>query len=116
MGNKIKYILIAVGVVIVIFLFYAFFLKSAPAPVGLTTTVASNDSDTVATLQLLDQMKSLALDRSIFTNPLYLHLQDFGVTISPQPYGRPNPFGPIGTDASTTTAANPAGAPAAAAH
>ncbi len=99
MGNKLKLILVIAAVALAMFLVYAFFLKSAPAREGLVTTAAPVDRNTASTLRLLDQMKSLGLDRSIFSNPLYQRLQDFGVEILPQPYGRPNPFASIGSDA-----------------
>lgn len=43
-------------------------------------------------LVLLAQLKTTKLNTSIFDDPLFVSLQDFGVAIAPQPVGRRNPF------------------------
>ncbi len=43
-------------------------------------------------LLALATLKSTKLDTSIFTDPVFLSLKDFGVDISAQPVGRRNPF------------------------
>lgn len=60
-----------------------------------TTPVAENvGRDLLATLL---QLKSLDLDETLFQNPIFQSLRDFGVPIPPQPLGRPNPFAPLGS-------------------
>ena len=46
-------------------------------------------------LQLLLNLKSLQLNASIFSNPAFRSLKDFGQDIPPQPRGRENPFAPL---------------------
>ena len=47
-------------------------------------------------LKALRDLESLKLDGSIFSNPVWLTLKDFGKELAPQAAGRPNPFAPIG--------------------
>lgn len=62
--------------------------------------------DLLAALALL---KTIRLDISVFTNPVFESLSDWGKTITSQPVGRRNPFAPLGAAA---PAAKPAGAQA----
>ncbi len=94
MGNKLRLIIIIASVALAFFLGYEFFLKPAPAEVGLATT-KSVDKDSLDILTLLDRMHHLSLDGSVFSGALFQSLKDFGVKILPEPYGRPNPFAPI---------------------
>jgi hypothetical protein len=65
---------------------------STPEPT-LTQQDVSLSQDLLLTLNNLHAIK---LDPSIFSDPLFQSLTDFGVTIPPQPTGRPNPFAPVG--------------------
>lgn len=51
------------------------------------------DRDLVETLLTL---RAITLSGTIFADPAFKALQDFGTTIVPEPVGRPNPFAPIG--------------------
>lgn len=62
-------------------------------------------------LLTLGQLHTLKLDPKLFTDPTFVSLTDFGVTIPPQNAGRRNPFSPVGgataaqgADAGTATA------------
>lgn len=46
-------------------------------------------------LSLLNQMKSLQIDTTLFRDPAYKALVDYTVAIEPEPVGRPNPFAPV---------------------
>ncbi len=50
-------------------------------------------------LMLLAKLKSTKLDASVFTDPIFKSLRDFGVDIAPQPVGRRNPFAEFGVGA-----------------
>lgn len=50
------------------------------------------DRDLVETLLTL---RAITLSGTIFADPAFKTLQDFGTTIVPEPVGRPNPFAPI---------------------
>ncbi len=47
-------------------------------------------------LAALAKLKSTKLDTSIFNDPIYISLKDFGVEIAAQPVGRRNPFAELG--------------------
>lgn len=53
-------------------------------------------------IALLLELRSITLDTSVLSNPTFLTLQDFSVSLAPEPVGRPNPFAPIGVGAGTT--------------
>lgn len=45
-------------------------------------------------VSILNQLKTISIDDSIFKDPAFMALTDFHREISPQPKGRPNPFLP----------------------
>jgi hypothetical protein len=57
-------------------------------------TVASSaaEKDLVTTLL---QLRSVSLEGTIFSDPLFQSLVDYGSEIVPEPVGRPNPFAPL---------------------
>ena len=66
---------------------------TATPPAILQTDAPSADSqEIVATLLAL---RAVTLSGTIFTDPVFMSLQDFGVDIQPEPVGRPNPFLPL---------------------
>lgn len=52
-------------------------------------------------LTTLARLKSTKLDTSIFSDPVFVSLRDFGVEIAPQPVGRRNPFAALDQGAGT---------------
>ena len=46
-------------------------------------------------LVTLTNLRTIRLDDSIFSDPSFISLADYGVTIPPQPVGRRNPFAPL---------------------
>ena len=81
------------------------------APEALLPTESpegTSDKELVATLLALRAVK---LDGTIFVNPAFVALQDFGTQIAPEPVGRQNPFAPLsGTEVTVTTSTPPTGA------
>jgi hypothetical protein len=47
-------------------------------------------------LSALSQLRLVKLDLTLFKSPIFKSLEDFSVEIEPQPFGRPNPFAPLG--------------------
>lgn len=47
-------------------------------------------------LTTLGQLRTIRLDPAVFTDPVFISLTDFGVTIPPQQPYRRNPFAPVG--------------------
>lgn len=56
------------------------------------TTATAADSDIVNTLL---ELRAVSLSGTIFSDPSFLRLKDFGSAIVPEPVGRPNPFAPL---------------------
>lgn len=76
------------------------------------TTATGVDNDVVGVLL---QLRAISLSGTIFTDPAFQSLQDFGKEIVPEPIGRPNPFAPltgaavrVSTSTATTTTRAPA--------
>ncbi len=61
----------------------------------LTSTPTGKTSLDSEFIVALRDLKKVKLDKSIFENPVWLELQDFGQSIAPEKPGRLNPFAPI---------------------
>ena len=106
--KKYKKILTGVAIVIVLFVVYSMF-KGDPAPDALLTaeTPSGLPPEEEDLVSLLLELQSIDLNSDIFSDAVFVTLQDFSVKLTPQPIGRRNPFAPIGVGAEprTTTAA-----------
>ena len=86
--------LMFIGIVAVLYGGYVFFIAEPAEPVlTVTETGASPDQDLIA---LLFELKSIRLDSSLFGDPLFRALKDFGQDLVSEPIGRNNPFAPLG--------------------
>lgn len=111
-NSFLKNSIVVIGAALLIWVGYStFFNKSAPASPNTTLVngnILSGDSPQAQSgreiLTLLLNLKSLKLDTSIFSDPSFQSLADFGQSIPERPRGRDNPFAPIGIG--TTTKAN----------
>ncbi len=63
-------------------------------------------------LTALARLRSTKLDTTIFADPIFVGLKDFGAAIAPQPVGRRNPFDLFGQGAAATTPSTSGGAAA----
>ncbi|MCI0619678.1 hypothetical protein L0Y40_01430 [Candidatus Wolfebacteria bacterium] len=81
--------------VILIFVAYGVFSGSGDEDVLVSEDAAA---PTVGgdLIVLLGRLQSLSLDSTVFSNPIFRNLVDFGVELVPEPVGRSNPFAPIG--------------------
>lgn len=106
-----SHMLLFIGLVVVLVgvLWYGLTQNAAPAPVLTTVsstgspTQESADQELVATLLTL---RAVTLSGTIFQDPAFVTLRDFGTTIVAEPIGRQNPFAPLGvrtTGAATST-------------
>jgi hypothetical protein len=84
---------VAVIAVVAIIYFMYFSGGSSNATLTSTNTTSAVSQQLLVTLQDLHTIK---LDATIFTNPVFESLTDFGVTIPPENVGRPDPFIPLG--------------------
>lgn len=102
--QKYKKLLIVAGVIIVLALGYSFF-SGNDVPEGLTSqAVGSAPQEGGDLIALLAELKSIELDTSLLQNPTFLTLQDYSVSLSPEPIGRPNPFAPLGIGSTSASA------------
>lgn len=74
---------------------YLTFFSNKGTPPDLVTTDDQTSSVSQGLLVTLSNLHTIRLDATIFTNPVFLSLNDFGVTIPPENVGRPNPFAPF---------------------
>lgn len=102
--------LLFIGLVVAVAVVAWYGLTRNPAPEPLLTTVTptgsgsptqqSADQELVATLLTL---RAVTLSGTIFQDPAFMSLRDFGTTIVAEPVGRPNPFAPLGSSPSATS-------------
>ncbi|MEK7606351.1 MAG: hypothetical protein AAB458_02040 [Patescibacteria group bacterium] len=106
--QKYKKLLILAGIVAVGFVGYALF-SGNELPEGLTSESvydipAEEGGDLLA---ILEELRTINLDTSILQDTTFLTLEDFSVTLTAEPVGRPNPFAPIGVGAAVGTTTVP---------
>jgi len=87
-----------IAIIIIVAIVGYFYLSGSSAPAS-STLVQSSGSDSEAVgaqvLTLLNQIQSLKIDTSIFSDPGFLTLRDYSVAIPPENVGRANPFAPL---------------------
>lgn len=74
---------------------------SAPSSPLITTTPIQGGADQELVSTLL-ALRAVKLDGTIFTDATFVDLRDFSTQIIPEPVGRPNPFAPISSGATTS--------------
>lgn len=94
--KKYKNIIIVVVIVVVAAIAYTFFLDKTSDDL-LTSEVKGTEELALESdlLTILINLRSIKLDDSIFSNPAFISLRDFGQDIVPEPVGRENPFAPV---------------------
>ena len=93
-GSKVKTYGVIAIVVLVFVLIYFYSSGGAPAA-GNIVAGTSYGSIGSSELDLLNQVRSMRIDTSLFSDPAFLSLQDYSVAIAPEGVGRPNPFAPL---------------------
>ena len=84
--------LFVIAAVIVYFMFF-----SGNSDDALLTTTAEDPTSQVSRdlLVTLSSLNVIRLDETLFKDPVFVSLSDFGVIIPLQPVGRRNPFAPL---------------------
>ncbi|MEI6864155.1 MAG: hypothetical protein WCK46_02180 [Candidatus Adlerbacteria bacterium] len=82
------------GVILAVLLLLGmlFFSGNTNTPTLSSSADPSEPSVSRDLLVTLSNLHTLRLDGSIFSNPAFVSLTDYGVIIPPQPVGRRNPF------------------------
>ena len=89
------FLIAIVGVVVVGGLWYL--LKGDSGTDELLTTTSASASESEAEKGIVDTLltlRAVSLSGTIFSDPAFDILHDFGTQIVPEASGRPNPFGP----------------------
>jgi len=102
----IKKNMVIIGIVIAAAGVLYYFYSSDSGGALLTSSEGTDSPVSQEILATLGNLRTIRLDNSIFSDPLFMSLSDFGVTIPPAAAGRRNPFAPVGQN-------GPAAAPAA---
>lgn len=82
----------AAAVAALLYVYFTYFNGDGAALIA-TPADSAISGDLLVTL---NSIHTIRLDNTIFTDPVFASLSDFGVTIPPQDAGRPNPFAPLG--------------------
>ena len=77
---------------------YYFFLRSPDTTVISTDLIVPQEGEVVGQdiLVLVDKLKTISIDSSLFSGALFSNLKDEGVILTPESQGRSNPFAIIG--------------------
>jgi len=100
-----------IGIVVLVAAVWFGLSQGGGTPPLLTTDTVSGtgtggaEQGLVGTLLAL---RAVTLSGTIFTEPAFMSLQDFGTTIVPEPVGRDNPFAPLPSQIVSTTTARAA--------
>jgi hypothetical protein len=86
-------ILLGVLLLAGLYVYTQYFMKPASATLTESDNSATLSGDILITIQ---KLHTITLDNSLFSDPAFQSLSDFGVTIPPEAVGRRNPFLPIG--------------------
>ena len=83
-------------VVVVVAVGYFYYSGTSSSPSGANLVESSADQSVGAqVLALLNQIQSLNIDTTLFTDPGYQTLRDYSVAIPAVNVGRANPFAPL---------------------
>lgn len=109
MNSLLKNILVAAVIVVILFALYLYFFKPAKSgiPEGLATASGQSvngDAPGQNLLNVLNQVNTLRLDKTLFSKEAFRTLQDFGVRIQDEAIGRLDPFAPLNTPANIAAA------------
>ena len=81
-------------------LVYSIVAKPAPDQTSFEktdfTTDSQSQSEAQDLLRMLQNLKNLKLDGTLFADPAFIRLEDFSRPLEPQEPGRINPFAPLG--------------------
>lgn len=110
-GKYKLFIFIALGCVVALVAWWGFSGDNASESLLTTQNVADSTQGDKALIDTLLQLRAVSLSGTIFSDPAFMNLRDFGTQIIPEPVGRPNPFAPIVTTSSRAAPDGAASAP-----
>jgi hypothetical protein len=109
-----KVVIVIVGLLVAGGVWYGLSSSSSgAAPTSAIVTNTAQTSQDKALIETLLTLRTVTLDGTIFQEPSFASLHDYGTQIVSEPSGRPNPFAPIAGMSAGSDTGTPA-APAAA--
>lgn len=102
---KNKFIITALAGIVLAIVIWNSFMRDDSKKLLQTENLAETTSVDGDVVGVLLQLRAVSLSGTIFTDPAFQALQDFGSEIIPEPVGRQNPFAPLGGTAAATTSA-----------
>lgn len=88
--------MVVIGVLVAAVAALFYFYSSGSGGATLTSSDEAGSPVSNEILATLGNLRTIKLDNSLFADPLFVSLSDFGVTIPPAAAGRRNPFAPVG--------------------
>jgi len=86
---------LTVGIIVVVLVIAYLYFTGGSSPSAASLLQSSTASVGSEDLALLNQVRSIHIDTTLFSSPVYQSLQDYSVPIDPQNVSRPDPFAPI---------------------
>lgn len=86
---------VGIGIVVAGAIWYGMSQGSGSSSSVISSQPAATSADEKELVETLLALRSVTLDGTIFTEPAFMSLRDFGTQIVPEPAGRPNPFAPL---------------------
>ena len=102
--QKYKNIALFLGIFVVLALGYWFFFGRSEEPTLASSNAVAGSSASRQSvvgqelLTLLLDLRAIHLDETLFADPAFQSLEDFGQELIPEAPGRRNPFAPIGNE------------------
>ena len=93
--------LILGSVVLAGVVWYSFLRDRTPESLLQTQDLSGGSVDNEVVAVLLE-LRAVSLAGTIFSDPVFRSLMDFGTPVIPEPVGRVNPFAPFGEEGTTT--------------
>jgi hypothetical protein len=107
MLEKNKKLIIGIVLILASFFVYSrFFGPNSDRQLGLIQSgpaISSTEVLGTEIIRAINQINSLTLDKSVFTDPVFQTLIDRSQPIESEPRGRNNPFAPLGNVQNTST-------------
>ena len=94
MTKYLKTVIISLIVLLLIFVGFTY-LRGKDGSDEVLESVESEEVIGRDIIAKLDQLNSLKLDESVFSDEVFLSFKDFTLTVSPESRGRSNPFAPF---------------------
>jgi len=93
-----KFFVVIVLVFLFGFLAFSTISKKVDEETGVAEETAKVNGQDI--IELVAKFNAVSINKEIFDSKLFSGLVDFSIALTPEATGRPNPFAPIGVDAS----------------